>query len=1065
MTPETGQFFGPYEILGHLGAGGMGTVLRAFDPRLHREVAIKMLHAGFEMEGMRDRFLREARAVSALNHPHIATIFDIGEQDGQPYMVMELLEGETVRDRIERGNVSLEEIIAIGAQTSEALAEAHAKGIVHRDIKPANIFLIRKASGETHVKVLDFGLAKVDGSDSRTRMNLTATGSAVGTVAYMSPEQARGESLDGRSDLFSLGTVLYEMATGQVPFNGATSALVFVGLLSRDPEPIRDWNRSVPKELEKVVFKALEKDRTERYQKAIDLKRALEQVTTKKGWFSRGSAPVIEDREQNNDPIARDRKLVRRKSAEIRSVTRPDVRRVTPVPPPPPPDSDPVAGITARRPGSSSMEFSASMADSAAHAAESRLFAESSASKVRAPQPAPIEPEEALAEPHFESASGLIDAADASHVNYELAQAMQRKTPGGRMRRRRKLVSSLVGVALLAVVTGGFLYSRTHRLRPLLQPGEGVLVGVIANRTGDTMLDDSVRQALAIDLKQSPYFNILSDDQLAGGLAAAHIAASGTSTALAQDRMQPIALAYGAKVYLAGSIDNEGGKYTLSVNAMDADGGVSVASVREDAPDLNGLQDAVDRAAQKLRAALGEPHRQIEAEHIAFAEAATASWPALAAYSLAERAVANAQPLAAIPLYQQAIAADANFGLAYLRLADVSKSVGAEGDAAQYAVRAAALAGKMSAQQKIHVAFAYHLYNGLWDKAAADLDGAGETGGIALQLRRAMLHAVAGDYEQVFNDAQQAGGQHPYTAATYAATGIGLIGLGRFETAEQMALQGERNGFAQPGLLLDTAYLQGKQSAIDLQTARANAATDLSGQLDYGLYLDNTGEWKLAETVWRKAVAMAQQRKLNDLAASYLAQGAYDRALANVCGGTVAMAQDAVAALNGAQASQRTQFQVAMSQTMCGDTATAQTLASTLKSAFPESIPVQRVYVPELQAAAMIRGGNTNGALTALDGVRQYELISIAPYLRGMAHLHADLGQLAIVDFQQVLEHRGPDYLQRAPIYGLAQAGLGEAFERIGDHNNSSASYKAFLQNWHNADADQPLVLAAKRSE
>jgi len=212
MVPEVGQRFGPYEILGKLGSGGMGLVFRAWDQRLHREVAIKLLHDDYTMPGMRERFLQEARAASALNHPNICMIFDIGEQDQNPYLVMEMLAGETLKDRIDRGALSTEEIVRYAMEIADALAVAHSKGVVHRDIKPANIFLVSTSSGKKQAKVLDFGLAKIDieergGWESRT-LDMTIPGSTVGTLAYMSPEQARGESLDSRTDLFSLGIVM-----------------------------------------------------------------------------------------------------------------------------------------------------------------------------------------------------------------------------------------------------------------------------------------------------------------------------------------------------------------------------------------------------------------------------------------------------------------------------------------------------------------------------------------------------------------------------------------------------------------------------------------------------------------------------------------------------------------------------------------------------------------------------------------------------------------------------------------------------------------------------------------
>ncbi len=290
--PELGRRFGPYEILARLGGGGMGVVYRAWDERLHREVALKILHDTYQPPGVRQRFLIEARAASALNHPHICTIFDIGQQDGDPYLVMELIEGMTLKERISLGAPPVEELVRYAIEIADALAAAHAKNIVHRDIKPENIFLQRRPSLGHQVKVLDFGLAKIRDEGSGTRMaralDITSVGLTVGTLAYMSPEQARGEPLDARSDLFSLGVVMYEMATRRVPFRGQNSAVMLVELLRHEPEPIRNWNESIPRSLEKLIMRLLAKDRASRYQSAVEVREALRKLDLKSGGGWRG---------------------------------------------------------------------------------------------------------------------------------------------------------------------------------------------------------------------------------------------------------------------------------------------------------------------------------------------------------------------------------------------------------------------------------------------------------------------------------------------------------------------------------------------------------------------------------------------------------------------------------------------------------------------------------------------------------------------------------------------------------------------------------------------------------
>ena len=289
-----GQTISHYRIVEQLGAGGMGVVYKAQDSRLDRAVALKFLPDKLAQEPQAlERFRREARAASALNHPGICTIYDIGEQDGRGFIVMEFIDGETLRHHIHRQALPLEEILRLGMQIAEALDAAHAEGIIHRDIKPANIFVTKRGQA----KVLDFGLAKLlpkavaagglsaDGDDTDST---SIVGIISGTPSYMSPEQIRGDTLDARTDIFSLGLVLYEMATGRQAFSGPTGGVIIEAVLTRAPAPARNINPNIPEKLEEIINKALHKDKAQRYQHAAEVRNDLQQLDrgSDSGWRS-----------------------------------------------------------------------------------------------------------------------------------------------------------------------------------------------------------------------------------------------------------------------------------------------------------------------------------------------------------------------------------------------------------------------------------------------------------------------------------------------------------------------------------------------------------------------------------------------------------------------------------------------------------------------------------------------------------------------------------------------------------------------------------------------------------
>jgi eukaryotic-like serine/threonine-protein kinase len=1079
MIPEAGQKFGPYEILGRLGGGGMGLVFRAWDERLHRNVAIKLLHDNYRMSGMRERFLQEARAASGLNHPNICTIFDIGEQNGDPYLVMELLEGETLKDRIARGALTWEEIVRFGGEIADALAVAHAKGIVHRDIKPANIFLVTMPDGRSQAKVLDFGLAKINleargGWESRT-LDLTMAGATVGTLAYMSPEQARGEQLDARSDLFSLGIVMYEMATRRVPFKGTTSALVFIELFNHAPEPVRIWNESIPRELERVILKLLAKDRRERFQTANEFRDAVMKVTGKLGtgrWLNRRSAvvPLV----HASDPVARHKRPRRRPGGAISdagNMIRPGRT----------PERARDGSMLQQDAGQSVLALDSEMmpaqlhavhgvapqSDSSAAAAATRALKRAAVNAVRRE----ASRDSVIAGPGLtalQAEYGLDELEQQDLIEEEWAAERDTQSLAAQVFRSARREGVMVAVTLMVAAVGGIcLLVWSGLFRPVvLGPQDRLLLTVIQNKTGDKTLDGTVMQGVEIALRESASLNLLDGEAYKAGLRQIEAESGGTGATVPAQR---VAQKVGAKAYLYGEIVGVGAPYTISVDVLKTDSNDELASLEETAASREEIPAAIGKLAQAVREEVGEGRR---AKTVSLENEATANMNALHAYEVGESAMQSGRTEEALSAYQRAVGFDPKFTQAQMRLAwlyHAEKAEVASANAAELA-RDAAIHG--SYRVKLLSQFCYEMNaSGDYAKATGTIRQFVAKFPVDVEGKRELARVlrVQGYLPEALLAAQHGYEEDPFDAETYREAELAMMGMDRY--AGGLEQQARRLGVAQEGDGLSAGFQRGKDAADTVEGVAAAAvivagadATNSESPMSYaewnsrGLYLDSTGRMTEGLELWRRAAARASQvPELGSTQASMLAQGALDRALTESC--TVAL--EMVNEVRGLPKGPTASFHAGMAAALCGDQTYADKAIAELQQSFPRNTMVAQHYVPELAAAAAIGVNEPGKALQVLVDIKANDQASLTAYLRGLAH--SAVGQMpsAIVDFQAVLVHRGVALVLESNVYPMAEIEVARAYAANGDKANSIAAYQRFLALWGGADQDQPWVREA----
>ena len=1072
----------------------MGHVFRAWDARLHREVAIKLLNLEYAMPGMRERFLREARAASALNHPNICTVFDIGEQDGDPYLVMELLEGQTLKDRIVSRGLQLEEMIGIAREVAEALGAAHSKGVVHRDIKPANIFLVEKPNGGIQAKVLDFGLAKIGSGVLAARgrsLELTTAGATVGTIAYMSPEQARGEVLDLRSDLFSLGVVLYEMTTRQVPFQGATSALVFVQLLNHPPEPVREWNDTIPRDFEKIILKLLAKEKTARFQTARELELALIALGEKGagGWLRKAVAAAPLTRVP--DALPRDRKALRLKSSEPESLA--EAEAAAAAAPAAQPDTSahvrgtsapeqilrPIARVPQADPRPRARELTPLPAgpDSRTHPS----LPWGAAGSDQAPG-TPVQPDQrnevGSARPGLSAGEERDQpgretqgpGSDSLPTFSEVAEDEEFPTlfapPKPRLLPFSPIWLWLAGASFLMLVAAA-IFHHGRLGATVLAKTDAVVVTEIENRTSSQQLDDSVAEGLRIALQQSPYLLVPAGDayRAASRLAASSKRQAAGPTGLAMARRA--AERMGAKVYLYGSVKGAASMFLLHVDAYAVNSNEVIASADAHVDNIEQMPAAIDQVASNLRLNLGEPRTSIAGASTPLGREGTANMAALARFAHADQLLSLHHPLAALANLQQVISLDPRFVQAHLLMAEIEDQLHAETAAAEAGRRALAAADGAGERTKTFAQVAYEVEStGDYLKATTLLRhllirypyDAEANSELAKTLR------LEGHMAEALQLAQQAYAINPLQAQAYQEAEGALVGLDRYDAAFQLDAQVERLGLARAGDALVFAYLDGRRPMTEYLAAKIPLEdSEYRNDRDLGLYLDDQGRLTDGANLWRsRARAASANPHLRSAATYLLAQAALDRALLGECRDALAIMAEAPGSGTSQEAGRVTLFHSGMAFGLCGDRPHAEQAAAELKRRFPQSFDVRGYYIADIQAAIAIRSRTAVDALIVLNPARSFDLISLSPYLRGLAHIAVHQVELAIVDFQTILSHHGLTFIVGNTLFPAAQVGVARAFASSGDVGNSAEAYRRLIALWDQADPGIGLLREAE---